>query len=393
MMNKIAVIGSGTMGHGIAEVCAIHGYEVKIHDVEDGILKNAMEKIKWSLEKLQEKGQIKESSEKILSRIKPSTDFKFVVEDCDLMIEAVFEKIEVKHEIFSRADKYAPRHAILASNTSSLPITEISEVTNRKEKVIGLHFFNPPVLMKLVEVIRGKYTSDETLAKSLDFCKKINKESVILNKDVPGFIVNRILSRILNTACILASKGYAKYEEIDSALKFKLGFPMGIFEVADYSGLDIFYNVFQAITSRGFKSKICSTIEEKVNKKNYGLKSGEGFYKYPKPGEYKRIQLDPKMGEKVDPLLVISLGINEAAYLLRNGISSKEDIDKAVRLGLGYPKGLFEYADEFGIDEVIERIRNALEITKEEAELDQLLIDMYNKKMLGKKTKQGFYTY
>jgi 3-hydroxyacyl-CoA dehydrogenase len=112
-----------------------------------------------------------------------------------------------------------------------------------------------------------------------------------------------------------------------------------------------------------------------------------------KPGEYKRIQLDPKMGEKVDPLLVISLGINEAAYLLRNGISSKEDIDKAVRLGLGYPKGLFEYADEFGIDEVIERIRNALEITKEEAELDQLLIDMYNKKMLGKKTKQGFYTY
>jgi 3-hydroxyacyl-CoA dehydrogenase len=267
-MNKIAVIGSGTMGHGIAEVCAIAGFDVKMHDVENGILQSAMQKIKWSLDKLHEKGQLKEDPDKVLSRIKPSTDFKLVVEDCDLMIEAVFEKIEIKQEVFSKADKLAPKKAILASNTSSLPITEISESTNRKEKVIGLHFFNPPVLMKLVEVIRGKYTNDETLSASLEFCKSIGKESVVLNKDIPGFIVNRILARILNTACILANKGYATYEEIDASLRFKLGFPMGIFEVADYSGLDVFYNIYQAMTLRGFKSRLCKAIEEKFNQKS-----------------------------------------------------------------------------------------------------------------------------
>ncbi len=393
MMNKIAVIGSGTMGHGIAEVCAIAGFDVKMHDVENGILQSAMQKIKWSLDKLHEKGQLKEDPDKVLSRIKPSTDFKLVVEDCDLMIEAVFEKIEIKQEVFSKADKLAPKKAILASNTSSLPITEISESTNRKEKVIGLHFFNPPVLMKLVEVIRGKYTNDETLSASLEFCKSIGKESVVLNKDIPGFIVNRILARILNTACILANKGYATYEEIDASLRFKLGFPMGIFEVADYSGLDVFYNIYQAMTLRGFKSRLCKAIEEKFNQKKFGLKTGEGFYKYPKPGEYKRIQLEPKMGEKVDPYLIISLGINEASYILNQGISSKEDIDKAVRLGLGYPKGMFEYADECGIDEVVNKIKTVINLTGEEAEVDSLLINFLKENRLGKKTKLGFYQY
>ncbi|HLI46516.1 MAG TPA: 3-hydroxyacyl-CoA dehydrogenase [Geobacterales bacterium] len=392
-VSKIAVIGAGTMGHGIAEICAISGFEVSLNDVAENILNSAIEKIKWSLEKLYEKKQIKEEPSQVLARIKTSTSLDEVLKDADFMIEAAIEDLNVKRDIFKKADMLAPSQAILASNTSSLPITEIAESTQRKSKVIGTHFFNPPVLMKLVEIVRGKYTDDATLNVSIQLCKKLEKEIVVVNKDIPGFVVNRILARVVDTACMLVYNGVADVEDVDAVLRYRLNFPMGVFEVADYSGLDVFYFIHGIMTSRGFKARLCPILEEKFKNKEYGVKTGKGFYTYPGPGKYQKPQLEKERATKLDPSIILAHAINEAAYLLREGIATKSDIDKAVMLGLGYPKGIFRFADEFGIDRVVAALEKLSEITGEEIEIDPLLSKMVKENKLGVKTNEGFYRY
>ncbi len=392
-INKVAVIGAGTMGHGIAEVLAIAGYKVFLNDVSDDILKNALDRIKLSLGKLYEKGQIKEKPEAILNRIETSTNIEDALKDSDFMIEAVIENLEVKREVFKKADLIAPKHAILATNTSSLPIAEIAEFVERKNKVIGLHFFNPPVLMKLVEVIRSEYTSEDTLKTSLELCNKLEKETVIVNKDIAGFIVNRILAREINVACMLAHKGLAGIEEIDAVFRYRLNFPMGPFELADYSGIDVFYYIFEIMTKRGFKLNMCPLIKEKFERKELGVKSGIGFYSYPAPGKYQKPQLDKEKATSLDPVILLALPINEACYLLRESIASRSDIDKAVMLGLSYPKGIFRFADEFGIDRVVIAIEKIRELGIEDVEVDPILIKMLEEKTLGIKAGKGFFKY
>jgi enoyl-CoA hydratase/3-hydroxyacyl-CoA dehydrogenase len=392
-IRKIAVVGAGTMGHGIAEICAIAGFDVSLNDVSEDILKNALSRISWSLEKLYEKKQIKEEPNQVLSRIKTTVNIKEALENADFMIEAVIEDLDVKRDVFSKADSIMPKHAILASNTSSLPISEIAEATQRKDKVIGTHFFNPPVLMKLVEIIKGKDTSEDTLKETLALCKKLDKEIVIVNKDIPGFIVNRILARVVNTACMLVYKGIATVEDIDAVLRYRLNFPMGVFEVSDYSGLDVFYFIHGIMTKRGFKAKLCPILEEKFKNKEFGVKTGKGFYTYPAAGKYQKPEIPKEKATKLDPTIILALAINEAAYLLRERIATKSDIDKAVMLGLGYPKGIFRFADEFGIDRVVAAIERLKEITEEGIDPDPLLIKMIEENKLGIKTNEGFYKY
>ena len=394
IIKKIAVIGAGTMGHGIAEVAAIAGYEVWMYDIDQKILDNAMEKIRWSVGKLVSKRMVREATDDVIKRIHPSLDFEEVVRDADFVIEAVPEKIDLKKKVFADLDRLTPKHAILATNTSSLPITEIASATDRRDKVVGMHFFNPPPLMPLVEVIRGEETSDLTVRITYELAKRFGKQPVIVNKDVPGFIVNRILTKFLMSACWTVARGEATVEEVDSAVKYRLGFPMGAFELSDYSGIDIIYHVGQAIMERGTKIHPCPLYEEKFKAGEYGVKTGKGFYSYPEPGKYSRPDIPKDIGEKVDIIDLVAPAINEAAWLIRESIATRDDIDKATELGLGYPKGILKYADEFGLDEVLDRLKKRYEETKwEEYKPDPLLIQMVEQGKLGRKSGEGFYIY
>ncbi|MEM3972732.1 MAG: 3-hydroxyacyl-CoA dehydrogenase/enoyl-CoA hydratase family protein [Saccharolobus sp.] len=394
-IKKILVVGAGTMGHGIAEVAAISGYQVYLSDISQDILNNALEKIRWSLSKLQERGQIKESIEAIMSRIKPVVGLDKSVSDADFSIEASPERLDLKRQVFSKLDELLPPHAILATNTSSLPITKIAEATRRPDKVVGMHFFNPPVLMQLVEVMKGEKTSDETAMIVYQLAKRMGKQPIMINKDIPGYIVNRILGGINVAACILVEKKVADYKEVDAVARYKLGFPMGVFELIDYTGIDVAYYVSKSREELGIKDDIpiCSLIEEKFKKNELGVKTGKGFYTYP-GNKYVKPDIPKELAEKLNPALILAGAINEAARLLRENVASRDDIDLGVRLGLGFPKGIFQYADELGIDAVIKALDELKNLSGYKSySPDPLLVQMVKENKLGVKTGIGFYQY
>lgn len=266
---KVAVIGSGVMGHGIAELLAIAGHEVRINDISKEILDSAMQKIRWSLEKLREKGALKENVDAIMGRITPTVEQDRALEGVDFVIEAVKEDLETKRELFKRAERIVGDKTVLASNTSSLPITEISQGMVYPERVVGMHFFNPPVLMPLVEVVKGERTSDETVGRTVSLARQLGKE-VIVVKDIPGFFVNRVLLRMMEAGCFLVDSGRATVEEVDSTSIEELGFPMGVFLLADYTGLDVGAWVWNAITKRGFEAYPCRKVQELVSQGHLG---------------------------------------------------------------------------------------------------------------------------
>ncbi|MDP8023819.1 MAG: 3-hydroxyacyl-CoA dehydrogenase NAD-binding domain-containing protein [Nitrososphaeria archaeon] len=362
---KVAVIGAGTMGHGIAQVSAMAGYDVWMYDLSQEILNSAMSRIRDSLNKFYAKGVVKDV-EQVISRIRPTASLEEALSGSELMVEASPEILEVKVDIFRKAERLSERGSVLATNTSSLPITEIADSINEKGRVIGLHFFNPPQLMKLVEVIKSVYTTDETLNMSLDFVNRLSKKAVIVKKDVPGFVVNRLLARLMNASCQLLEKNYASMIEIDSAVKYKLGFPMGVFELADYSGVDVFYLVFKAMKDRGFRGDVCPTFEKMFSEKKFGVKTGEGFYSYPGKGVYKKPEIPKEAGTGFDPWLVAAPEVGEAFWLMKTDTASESDIDTASMLGLGYPKGIVQMGREFGLENVKDRIKKMAEITGKE---------------------------
>ncbi len=281
-IKNITVLGSGIMGHGIAQVYAMAGYNIVLRDIEQKFLDKAMEKIKWSLDKLVSKERISlEEESKILSRIKPIVDLKDAVHDSDLVIEAVPEIMDLKKKVYAELDKVAGDQVIFASNTSTLPISEIANTLSRPDKFIGIHFFNPPQLMKLVEIIPGQKTSDDILNLIINLVKSVKKTPVICRKDVPGFIVNRLFIPLVHEACYVMERQKIQQVEIDSAVKFNLGFPMGIFELADYTGMDVIHKATIEMHLRDKKVILPHPkIEQLFNEKKLGQKSGEGFYKY-----------------------------------------------------------------------------------------------------------------
>jgi len=376
-IKNITVLGSGIMGHGIAQISAMAGYNVVLRDIEQQFLDKAMEKIKWSLDKLVSKEKISENErDEIFSRIKPIVDLKDAVHDCDLVIEAVPEIMELKKKVYAELDKVASDQVVFASNTSTLPITEIANTISRPKKFIGIHFFNPPQLMKLVEVIPGQETSDDITNLTINFVKSVNKIPVTCRKDVPGFIVNRLFIPLVHEACYVMERQKIQQTEIDSAVKFRLGFPMGIFELADFTGLDVIHKATVEMHVRD--KKVISPhpkIEQLFNEKKLGQKSGEGFYKY-SDDKYERIQLSEELAKKCEPIQIIANILNNAAWLVTNNASDIDEIEKAASLGLGLKKPLFETAKEIGMQKIVEELKKLSNKHGAFYEPDPLLLSM-----------------
>jgi 3-hydroxybutyryl-CoA dehydrogenase len=280
-IKKIAVLGAGLMGHGIAQVAAQVGkYEVNLRDVEQRFVDNGLGMIKESLQRFVKKGQLTEvDMNATLSRIHPTLDLKEAVASADLIIEAVPENLELKKATLREVDGYAPRHAILASNTSSVSITEMASATKRPEKACGMHFFNPPQLMKLIEVVRGAKTSDETVETILAVARKMEKETVLVKKDSPGFIVNRILIPALNEAVALWYEGVADRDDIDKAIKLGLNWPMGPLMLLDYIGSDTTLAIAEVLTKElDPKFHPTTGLKQMAKAQLLGRKTGKGFY-------------------------------------------------------------------------------------------------------------------
>ena len=377
IIKNITVLGSGVMGHGIAQVSATAGYNVVLRDIKQEFLDKAMEKIKWSLDKLVTKEKIsKEAGDAIFSRITPIVDLNDAVKDAQMVIEVVPEIMDLKKQVYAELDKVAKPEVIFASNTSTLPITEIANTTSRPDKFIGIHFFNPPQLMKLVEVIPGEKTSQVITDLTQEFVKSVNKQAVLCRKDVPGFIINRLFIPMVHEACYLQDRTGASLEEIDSAVKFKLGFPMGIFELADFTGMDVIHKATVEMHLRDKKViNPHKTVEKMFDEKKLGQKSGEGYYKY-SDDKYERVELSEELAQKCNPIQLVANVLNNAAWLITNGASDIEEIEKAAKLGLGLRKPLFETAKEIGIQNIVDELNKLTETYGEFYKPDPLLETM-----------------
>ena len=280
MINKVAVIGAGIMGNGIAHVFAGHGRKVVLVDVSQKALDIALSTITKNLGRQVEKGTINETmKEETLSNISLHTDLAKAVSNVHLVVEAVSENLTVKEEIFRELDKHTPPDAILASNTSSISITTIANTTTRPEKVIGMHFMNPVPVMKLLEVIRGYHTSNETTNLIIKEGNHLNKVPVVVN-DYPGFVANRILMPMINEAIYTLYEGVAGVSEIDTVMKLGMSHPMGPLQLADFIGLDVCLSILRVLHD-GFgnpKYAPCPLLVNMVNAGHTGVKSGQGFY-------------------------------------------------------------------------------------------------------------------
>jgi 3-hydroxybutyryl-CoA dehydrogenase len=281
-VRKIAVIGAGLMGSGIAQVCASSGYETTMRDVEQGFIDRGMEGIRGSLARFVKSGRMEQArADEIAGGIRTTTSLQEAVSSADYVFEAVPEILELKQELFVELDKFAPAHAILASNTSQLSITSVGARTKRQDKVIGAHWFNPAPVMKLIELIRALDTSDETLDTTVELCRSFGKETVVCRKDAQGFIVNRMLLAQRAEAYRMLEEGIATVEELDRAIELGLNHPMGPFRLADLTGLDTgLHNLGYMADAYGERFLPTATIRNLVNAGHLGRKTGRGWYDY-----------------------------------------------------------------------------------------------------------------
>lgn len=285
-IQNVFVIGSGLMGSGIAQVAAQAGMNVAIHDENSEAIERAKKNIGWSVKKLIEKGRLSEKFENIIERIHFSDDLERA-ETADFVIEAVFEKLELKQSVFQRIDAICNPKAYFASNTSTFPITELAAVTHRQENVLGLHFFSPVPMMQAVEVVKGMNTSEETMSVGVDLIRKMGKEPIRVETDMPGFLLNRINLVSYVEAIKLLERGIASAEDIDKGVRLAFGRSMGPFETGDMVGLDVSYNALLSIYNESKEDRYYppQLLRRKVRSGNLGRKSGKGWYAYDENGK------------------------------------------------------------------------------------------------------------
>lgn len=281
-IKKPFVVGAGIMGSGVGQLCAQQGYEVTVLDISDEIIEKAKEKIKAGLKRRVEKGKItNEDMESVLSRMNWSADMN-LARECDFVIEAASENLDIKKDVFKKLDSICLPPTILATNTTALSISEIASATSRPDKVIGMHFFNPAVIMKLVEVIRGEKTSEETVATTKKFVENLGKVPIATDKEAPAGIVSRVLASLLNEAAIVYAEGIASPQDVDEAMKLGAGLPMGPLALIDMIGLDIHLAKMETLYAKlkDERYKPPEIIKNMVAEGKLGKKTGEGFYKY-----------------------------------------------------------------------------------------------------------------
>lgn len=287
-IKKVMIIGAGLMGSGIGQVCAQAGIEVFLNDASTDAMEKALENIGWSVGKFIEKGILTEDKDAILGRISTVKDLDIGTE-VDLVIEAVFEDIDLKRTLFKNIDQNCAPGTLIASNTSAIPITELAAVTRRPEKVLGLHFFSPVPMMQAVEVIKGVSTSDATVEAGKNFVFKIGKESIMVNRDVAGFVINRINFPSTIEAMRLVEEGVATVEDIDKGLRLASGRKMGIFETGDMVGLNVTYGAMMALYEETGDPRWYPPLllRRKVKAGHLGRKTGKGWYEYNSDGTRK----------------------------------------------------------------------------------------------------------
>ncbi|WP_440764081.1 3-hydroxyacyl-CoA dehydrogenase/enoyl-CoA hydratase family protein [Natronorubrum sp. DTA7] len=385
-IDRVAVLGAGNMGHGITEVTAMAGYDVTMRDIKDEFVEDGYESIRWSLEKLEEKALIDESADDVLDRIDITTDLEEAVSDADLVIEAAPENLDLKHDIFSDLEEYCDEETLLATNTSSLPITDIAEAVDTPERVLGLHFFNPPVKMDLVEVIYGEDTSDEAAEAGYEWVESIDKTPIYVRKDVRGFVVNTIVGPFGGEPAFMVSNGEATIREADATMVHERGYPMGPFELADLTGIDVGYHV-----RKEGGSPIPPITEEKVEAEELGQKTGKGFYDY-EDGDGADYQ--PDDAGDFDWLRVEARMINRAAFLVGEDVATPEEVDTGVQLGLGFPEGICRRGDKIGLDKVLEKLETLYEETgSDRFEPHPYLRELVEDGKTGEDAGEGFYEY
>ena len=362
-VQRVTVLGAGNMGHGIAEVAALAGYDVALRDIKTEFVEEGYDQIEWSLGKLAERNRIdEEEADAALDRVDAFVDLEAALDGADVVVEVVPEKMEIKKDVYGEVVEYAPEEAVFVTNTSSLSVTELSEVTDRPERFCGMHFFNPPVRMDLVEVISGEHTSEDTLELIEDLAESMGKTPVRVRKDSPGFIVNRILVPLMNEAAWIVESGDATMEAVDSTTKFDMGLPMGSFELADQVGIDVGYHVLEYMHEvLGEAYRPCPLLVEKVEAEELGKKTGSGFYDYEDGGaEIPSDAIDADVRKRL-----LAVMANEVAGLVGNDVADPAAIDRAVMLGAGFPDGPAKLADNEGLSDLVAVLDSLHEETSE----------------------------
>ncbi|MBB6448786.1 3-hydroxybutyryl-CoA dehydrogenase [Geomicrobium halophilum] len=282
-VKKVAVIGAGAMGSQIAAVCALAGFNVRIQDIHEPTFEKNMEEISQRLQRKVEKGKLSQQElDDRFTRLVFEPEIESAVAGCDFVIEAIVEDIQTKRKVFQEVDLHAPKNAILATNSSTIVSSKIADVTSRPDLVCNFHFFNPALVMELIEVVQGPHTSDETAQTAMEFARKINKTPILLQKELSGFVANRMLGSLMDEALDLYEKGVASHEDIDLACTKALNHPIGPFQLIDLTGIDVHYHVrMQRYEESGDESqKPAESVREKYKAGELGHKTGKGFYTY-----------------------------------------------------------------------------------------------------------------
>lgn len=362
-VETITVLGAGSMGHGIAQVAAFAGYAVNLRDIERELVEDGYEQIEWSIQKLTEADRIADSEGvEALDRIETYVDLEDALTGADVVIEVVPERMEIKKQVYAEVVEHAPEDAVFTTNTSTLSITELSEATDRPEQFCGTHFFNPPVRMPLVEVIRGEQTSDATLEFAEELVASFEKTPIRVRKDTPGFIVNRVLVPILNEAAWIVDDDDATIAEVDSTTTERLDLPMGCFELSDQIGIDVAVDVLDYMhETLGEGYAPCPVLTEQVEAGAYGKKTGQGFYDWEDGGA--TIPSDAALDEVEHRLVGVAL--NEATKLIADDVAAPDEIDEALKLGAGFIDGPIEMADAIGYEQLYETLADRYEQTGE----------------------------